>query len=280
MYDVFFFLSIPFKGNIIINKINKGYQIVEEQRTCPHAGWMTSPQKLRIKGRRTGRRAVCMGWYSLHSGPGVLPPVYRRDDPPHRFLFRWEGRWNVAKDPSKKTGGSLRSVAFTDSIEGAIDGRSQWEFRNLLGGYEVDPNITVETQMFEPKRIFRLKHLSLDRDRDPWKRSTLPVDTATRQVCLTTAKCVSLRVHRVVSCTFSPRSHLSLSLSRSLSLSLSLSLSRSRVPRPAGASTLIQPLATQRGVIRCAQRDGSPPRQRQLQPAWSFTVDLLKSQAP
>ena len=81
----------------------------------------------------------------------------------------------------------------------------------------------------------------------------LPVDTATRQVCLTTAKCVSLPLslsllpcasYRLVHfCTFS---HRSLSL-----------------PPPTGATTLIQPQAAQRGVMRCARRDGSPPRRRQ-----------------
>ena len=129
-----------------------------------------------------------------------------------------------------------------------------WDFDEFYPLHSSDPSLATETVAAAEALKFREKgsgdfsteyeHNALvlellgrmpvtltsseEEDEEGGAVGALRVDTATRQVHLTTAKCVSLRVHRVVLCTFSPRSHLSLSLSRSLSLSLSLPLSLPR----------------------------------------------------
>ena len=107
------------------------------------------PAAVIIVGRPTGRRAACMGQYSLRSYPGESPPWYRRDDEPRRFLFRGaDNHWVVSSDRAKTSGpgegGSLRSKSASHSIFGVMDGASQWMIRNaLFAGFAVDPNIRV-----------------------------------------------------------------------------------------------------------------------------------------
>ena len=102
------------------------------------------PAAVTICGREHGIRAVCMGRYSLHSRPGVLPPVYRRDEAPHRFFFRGaRNYWNVSTDQTKGEG-SLRSASAAPLISGVLGGKSQWMVRNaVFDGFTVDPNIYV-----------------------------------------------------------------------------------------------------------------------------------------
>ena len=109
-----------------------------------HLAAVLPPAVLKIHGRHKGRRAVCMGVYSLHGDADALSPVYRRDEPPHSFLFRGEGNvWCVA---SGQHGiGALRSDRAAAAIEDVLAGGAvQWEFRNAIGrGFTVDPNISV-----------------------------------------------------------------------------------------------------------------------------------------
>ena len=93
---------------------------------------------------RDGRRAVCMGKYTLRTRSGVTPPVYRRDEAPHRLLFRDDANfWRVATDQSSGIG-SLRSVRASATIEGVMSGKSKWMFRNAVGaGFTMETNIQL-----------------------------------------------------------------------------------------------------------------------------------------
>ena len=112
----------------------------EERRAAEATG---PPDAVTVFGRDTGIRAVCMGRYSLRSSPGVLPPVYRRDEAPHRFLFRDAGNyWHVSTNQIGE--GSLRSASAARLISGVMGGKSQWMVRNaVFEGFTVDPNIKV-----------------------------------------------------------------------------------------------------------------------------------------
>ena len=104
------------------------------------------PVVVEITGRHKGKRAVCMGVYSLHSDASASSPTYRRDEPPHLYFFRGEGNvWRVSSEQGQGGVGKLRSDRAAAAIEDVLAGGAvRWAFRNAIGrGFTVDPNIRV-----------------------------------------------------------------------------------------------------------------------------------------
>ena len=133
----------------------EGAAAVETQLARAAAPLRSPPRLLEIRGRNYGMRAVCMGQYSLHHYQGDLGHsatyVYRRDEPPRRFLFRGgENFWCVSSDQTS-VGGSLMSDRASSTIEGVlVGGTTQWKYRDAMGGgFTVDPHIVVVDVDFE-----------------------------------------------------------------------------------------------------------------------------------